>query len=67
MEETRKQVKSMYHIITGNGNPKNGLVFKLAIVEEHVTFMKKFGALILAGAIGLPFSVLAVWINGHLK
>jgi len=67
MEETREQIARMYHIITGNGDPREGLVFKVAVVEEHVTFMKRFGALILAGAVGVPFTVFAFWLKSHIN
>lgn len=62
METTRKQVSDMYHIITGNGNPKQGLVFKVAKVEEHVDLVHQVWWKILAGAVGVPFTVLGGFI-----
>lgn len=59
MEVTRKQVADMYHIITGNGDPKKGLVFKVAKVEEHVDLVHQVWWKILCGAVGVPFTVLA--------
>lgn len=67
MEPTRKQIADMHYVLTGNGDPKKGLVFKVAVVEEHVSFMKRFGALILTGAVGVPFAVFAFWMQTHIK
>lgn len=62
VDETRDQIAKIYHVITGNGDPKEGLVYKVSRVEEHVSFMQEFGWKILAGAIGVPFAVLSGFI-----
>lgn len=59
MGQTRSQIADMHKIITGNGKPKEGLVFKVAKVEEHVDFVRAVWWKVLAGAIGVPFTVLA--------
>jgi hypothetical protein len=67
MEGTRKQVSDIHKMLTGNGDPVAGLVFKVAIVEQHVKFMNTFGGWILAGAVGVPFAVLTGFILFKLQ
>lgn len=62
MDEMKKQIADIHKMLTGNGDPKAGLVFKVAIVEQHVKFMNTFGGWILAGAVGVPFAVLSAVI-----
>lgn len=59
MQEMKAQISDIHRILTGNGHPENGLVFKVALHGKHVNFMEKFGGWILAGAVGLPFTVLS--------
>lgn len=67
MEEMKKQIGDIHKMLTGNGDPKAGLVFKVAVVEQHVTFMNTFGGWILAGAVGVPFAVLTGFIIFKLQ
>lgn len=62
MEEMKKQIDDIHKILTGNGSPKDGLVFKVAIVEQHVQFFNKFGWLILTGAVSIPFTILGGFV-----
>lgn len=57
MEEMRKQIADIHKVLLGNGDPKKGLVYKVAVVETHVSFMNRFGWLILTSAVGLPFAL----------
>lgn len=66
MDEMKRQIADIHRILTGNGEPKKGLVFKMAVVEDHVRFMKRFGWLILTVSIGLPFTVLTHIILSRL-
>jgi len=66
MDEMKQQISDIHRILTGNGDPKKGLVFKMAMVEDHVGFMKKFGWLILTAAVGLPFTILTGVILSRL-
>jgi hypothetical protein len=60
MSGTRKQIADIHKVVLGNGHPEEGLVFKVAIVEQHVKFMNKFGWLILTGAVGIPFGLITI-------
>ena len=54
-----KQVGDIHLILSGNGHPEEGLVFKVAKVTEFMEFWQKFGWLILAGFAGVPCTVIA--------
>lgn len=64
--DIRKKIRDIHEILTGNGKPESGLVFKVAIVTNHVNFMNRFGWLILTGAVGVPFTVLTIYLTAKL-
>lgn len=61
LRTANEKLDKIYEIITGNGSPEDGLVFKVAQHGRFVQFWEKFWGWILSAAIGVPFAVLAFW------
>lgn len=54
-----EDVRNIRLVLTGNGHPETGVVFKVAQHASFVGFWQKFGWLILAGFAGVPCTVVA--------
>lgn len=64
-ENLIQSVKDIHLILTGNGHPENGLVYKSHRNTEFRLFWEKFGWIILAGFAGVPCTVVAgivLWV-----
>ena len=54
-----KQIDDIHLILSGNGHPEEGLIYKTQQNTEFRLFWERFGWLILAGFAGVPCTVLA--------
>lgn len=52
MDEMKKQINDIHKILTGNGNPESGLVFKVAQNTRFVKFWEKFGWIVIIASVG---------------
>lgn len=52
MEEMKKQIADIHRIITGNGHPEEGLVFKVAQHARFISFWEKFGWVVVIATVG---------------
>lgn len=58
-ERLFKQVNDIHTILTGNGHPEDGLIYKVRLTTDFMHFWQKFGWIILAGFAGVPCTVVA--------
>lgn len=54
-----KRVDDIHLILTGNGHPEEGLLYKNQKNTEFRMFWMKFGWMILGGVAGIPCTVIA--------
>lgn len=59
MDEMKRQIADIHKILTGNGQPESGLVFKVAQHGRFIGFWEKFGWVILTALAGVPPTVMA--------
>lgn len=58
LDDAIKKIDDIHIILTGNGHPEAGLVFKVAQNTKFVNFWERFWGLILTASIGVPFTIL---------
>lgn len=63
----QNQLNKVDKIVVGNGKIEEGVLFRLAGVENHVKFVNRFGWLILSGAMTIPPAILTVIILNILQ
>ena len=72
LPEMKESIDDIHQILTGNGKPQEGLVFKVAKNTDHRHFMSKWGWLVVSLITAAPFTVF-IWIvvgmlrNGPFK
>ena len=54
-----KSIDDIHHILTGNGNPEEGLVYMTRKNTDFRLFWERFGWLVLAAFAGVPCTVVA--------
>jgi len=54
VNDTRMKIDKIYLILTGNGHPEEGLVFKVAQNTRFVKFWEKFGWAFVVAMLGVP-------------
>lgn len=53
MEEMKKQIADIHRIITGNGHPEDGLLFKVAQHNRFIVFWEKLGWVVVVAVVGI--------------
>ena len=64
LPEMKESIDDIHQILTGNGKPQEGLVFKVAKNTDHRRFMEKWGWLVVMLLTSAPFSIfvgIMVW------
>lgn len=62
-DELKKEVKTATHILTGNGKPQDGVVFRLAQVESNQATAKWIATLFAVPLIGLIVKSAYEWFK----
>lgn len=57
------QVADIHEVLMGNGDPKKGLVYKVAKVEDHVSFMNRFGWILIVAVVGVLAKEIINWVH----
>lgn len=67
LESIEKKQDQILLILTGNGNPEDGLSFKVHLNTKFRLFWEKFGWIVMTCVAGIPPTILAAIVVNIIK